>query len=177
MEKEAERAESSRVLNITIQKNGIVEYGDVSQLQDMFVNYHDQKERQPNKDPFGAASASLVAEKAVLPHYFQPSICTVVNNEAGLRKFLANTEKSKTASGATSPKSPTSPKAWAERAKYDPPKWSQLDQVGNENDNFNPDVYKYKMPNLFEFYTKEVIDNHRLKELIFEAKGPSKGKQ
>ena len=56
--------------------------------------------------------------------------------------------------------SPTSPKVMAERAKNDPPKWQILDKVGiNENDSFNPELYRYKMPTIFEFCSKELIDN------------------
>jgi len=46
----------------------------------------------------------------------------------------------------------------------------------NEKDSFNPDLYKYKMPNLFEFHTKEIIDNRNLKQLITKHKAPSVAK-
>lgn len=66
----------------------------------------------------------------------------------------------------------------AEKAKADPPKWQILDQIGeNENDDFDLNLYKYKMPNLFEFITKEVIDNQRLKQLIAEKRSPQRVKK
>ena len=103
-------------MNITIEKNGILEYGDVTQLQDMFVSFEEQNGKSlPNKDPFGPASAQLVQPKAVLPHDFEPTICSVVNNEAQLRKFLSSTaESSKDEAG---PKGCSSPKARIERAR------------------------------------------------------------
>ena len=63
--------DSGRVLNITIDRAGILEYGDVSQLQEMFIDYNDQRTSIYNKDPFGTNGTSIVPMKAELPEDFR----------------------------------------------------------------------------------------------------------
>lgn len=91
----------------------------------------------------------------------------MVNNEAELRKFLALTEQ-------VAKETPKQQKSQLNKSSSkelpclsDPPDWRLLKQVGrNENDAFEDKIYRYKLPNIFEFVNKELIDNSQLLKLI-----------
>lgn len=100
--------------------------------------------------------------KAELPEDFNPSICAVVNNDSDLRKFLACTENlSKDSLKSTKNKLNTNSSGDLNKSiPDDAPDWRLLAQVGRfENDGFSENIYKYKLPNTFEFVTKEDITN------------------
>lgn len=165
--------DSGRVLNITIDRAGILEYGDVSQLQEMFIDYNDQRTSIYNKDPFGTNGTSIVPMKAELPEDFKPSICAVVNNDSELRRFLTSTEQMNKET-LKSQKNRLNTNSSGDLSKQNPddtPDWQLLAQVGRyENDQFSESIYKYKLPNTFEFVTKDAITNTQLVELIKEAR-------
>ena len=101
--------------------------------------------------------------RAELPEDFRPSICAVVNNDSELRKFLMQTEQMNKESLRSQKNNRLNTVSSGDLSRHnqdDNPDWQLLAQVGRyENDQFNENIYKYKLPNTFEFVTKEEITN------------------